>query len=170
MTDCGSLFSEQTQLQNQIDADNADLQNPDFCADMTKEQCVQERRALELEIGQLTSQITQLDRQLSPICTLVFGTWQIDANGFQSQLNITSLDNAGGPLQGSVFGDNVTGSWSNASPQISFTRQLSSGATQSYTGFLIPYVNPSGTAISTLVGTFTESDIPGQTFGWFAQH
>jgi hypothetical protein len=170
MTDCGLLFNQRGQLQSQIDSDENSLRDPHFCDNVPVQQCAKDRRELQQEIDQLTSQINQLDSQLSPICTLVLGTWQIDANGFQSQLNITLLDNTGGPFQGTVFGDNVNGSWSGGTPQIIFTRQLSGGATQFYTGFLIPYVDPNGTAKSTLVGTFTESDIPGQTFGWFAQH
>lgn len=103
--------------------------------------------------------------------TDINGTWKINGNGSQGLLTLTSNDNVS--FNGSVTFDDiggrtdaVTGSWNEAAGQITFTRSLPGGATQTFTGFL-GNNNPDALI---LAGSFTESDVPANAprtnFGW----
>ncbi|MFL5588285.1 MAG: hypothetical protein ACJ8DI_11600, partial [Ktedonobacteraceae bacterium] len=115
-----------------------------------------------------------------PLCSTLFGAWQITANGFQGQLTITSLiedSSTEGSFSAIVTftdaplrQDRVIGTWNDTAKQITFTRLLPNNTTQNYTGFLGDN-HPERELI--LAGWFTESDIPPTaprtSFGWFAE-
>jgi hypothetical protein len=127
-----------------------------------------------------TVQITR--NVLDVLSSVVFGTWQITANGSQGQLTIlwahTSPAVDGGlQVQGTVaFADQpgttdvITGDWDPVSKSIGFVRGPSNPVSQTFIGFLgdnHPGQHP------ILAGWFTESDIPPDAprtqFGWFAE-
>ncbi len=116
---------------------------------------------------------------LESLRLLVFGTWQINANGSEGQLNIHAVSSALGlvHVEGTVtftdqpgVVDKITGTWDETAKQITFIRGPDNPVTQTYTGFL----GDSHLAQRlTLAGWFTESDIPATAprtqFGWFAE-
>lgn len=100
-------------------------------------------------------------------------TWEINANGSQGVLTLTSNDNLS--LTGSITfpdaggrTDTIQGGWNDAAGQISFTRFLPGSATQTFTGFL----GDNHPSVLILAGSFTESDVPANAprtnFGWAA--
>ncbi len=111
---------------------------------------------------------SDIDQQLQA-CSLSRGTWNIDANGSQGALVISTLDTSGN-VTGSILGDNFTGRWDPASKMLTFDRPLRGvSLTQHYTGAYLPYVDPTTRVFEfTLAGLFTEDTIQG-SFGWFAQ-
>jgi hypothetical protein len=106
---------------------------------------------------------------------LTTGVWNINGNGFEGQLDITSVD-AQGNLNGTAFGDQIRGFWDENAQKITFLR-IANGADPStlqiYTGyhFQNPQIPGEGhrTITHTLAGFFEVFSNPGaRLFGWFA--
>jgi hypothetical protein len=111
--------------------------------------------------------------------TLLTGTWKINANGFEGDLNIDSVDSQGN-LSGTVFGNNILGFWDDVAMKITFIRVVdpSNPSTfQIYTGFLFqnPTQPDAGDNVTfTLTGSFEAFSGTGAVaqrvvYGWFAQ-
>jgi len=110
---------------------------------------------------------------VTPICSLLVGTWQVDANGSDGQLTIDTVDSVTGQgLSGSMVlagesPDQIVGSWDDTAAIITFRRGPGNPVFQDYTGFL-----GNNNAII-LAGEFTESDVPPgpgrYRFGWYAR-
>lgn len=127
-----------------------------------------------------TWQITR--NVLDALSAVVFGTWQITANGSQGQLTIqwahaSSVPDGGLQVQGTVAfadqpgtTDTITGTWDAVAKAIIFVRGPDNPVSQTFTGFLGDN-HPAQHLI--LAGWFTESDIlttaPRTKFGWFAE-
>ena len=74
--------------------------------------------------------------------SLPTGTWKINGNGFEGNLNIDSVD-AKGTLSGNVFGQPIEGFWDEVSQKIIFMRIITPNdpsTFQIYTGYL--FQNP----------------------------
>jgi len=88
---------------------------------------------------------------LRSLCTLVFsatshaasvgGSWEVIANGYSLQLNITSIDTLGnltGTLVQGTRVDPITGFWSESSKKITFVRTITNPSIiQVFTGYLL---------------------------------
>ena len=107
--------------------------------------------------------------------TLPQGQWAINGNSFEGQLNITSID-ANGNLQGTVYGQQISGFWDGTSQKITFMRLTNPSdpsTFQIYTGFLFRNQN-GGDMLYTLTGFFEAFQGTGGVaqrvlYGWFAQ-
>lgn len=63
------------------------------------------------------------------------GTWRIDANGFYGDLVITNAN----PVQGTIYGQQITGLWEAVPQKLTFMRISSTPASsQVYTGYVFP--------------------------------
>src|SRR5713101_859947 len=113
MASCGSLFSQITAQQQRIEGDNDQLKDPLLCQNLSKEECVKLRDQITTDRDDAIAQRDALQRQMTPICNLLIGTWQLDANGSDGQLSIEDVDSITGQgLSGSAFGDStIVGSW-----------------------------------------------------------
>lgn len=132
-----------------------------------------ECNSFKLEIQQTRAQIAVVAQQQGA-CALMLGPWNINANGFTLTLTIVTED-VFEPDQGRLtfvgwIGNDFTfGNYFYSTGQIDFERDIdvseSQLITQNYTGSL--FANPTGSAPATFAGTFTSSDSPNSTFGWF---
>lgn len=109
--------------------------------------------------------------------SLLAGTWAINGNGHQGQLEITVPD-VQGNLTGIVYGQEIFGFWDENSQKITFMRLINSAdpATfQVFTGYLFHNTHASpGHITYTLAGHFEAFQKAGgeaqrSLFGWFAQ-
>jgi hypothetical protein len=97
------------------------------------------------------------------------GQWNINANGFEGTLNISSVD-AEGQLTGTVFGDAIQGFWDDTEQKVVFLREGNNlSQTQVFTGFRF---GPEDT--HTVAGYFAAFSGTGgfaerNLFGWFAR-
>jgi len=106
---------------------------------------------------------------------LPIGTWSIDANGHEGQLEITGVD-FNGKLSGNAFGDSIEGFWNDTAQKITFLRMPvpdQPNTTQIYTGYLFKN-RPSLYTKYTLTGYFEAfqgggGSPPRSLFGWLAQ-
>lgn len=173
MADCGAIMQQVNDLQARIQSDTDQLNDPHLCDNLTKPQCIALRNQLEDDRTAAQAELDQVLPQVTPICSLLVGTWQVDANGSDGQLTIDRVDSVTGQgLHGSmaVAGgspDTIDGSWDDAAKIIQFTLGRGNPVTQDYTGFL------GNNSAIILAGWFTESDVlpgPGRyRFGWFAR-
>jgi hypothetical protein len=179
MTDCGDLFSDIEATQIQIFGDRQALDDLGTCHTPT---CEARRERLNNDIDQATASLQQLEQQVTPICNLLIGPWQVDANGSEGQLTLEHVDSiTGQSLSGQMAlsdqagspPDNIQGSWDDVAKVIVFTRSNPDPTvtvTQTFTGFL---GDNHADRFVILAGSFTESDIPPGTprsqFGWFAR-
>ncbi|HEY4384121.1 MAG TPA: hypothetical protein VGN34_06550 [Ktedonobacteraceae bacterium] len=94
------------------------------------------------------------------------GNWSINANGYTSQLQITSM-NQNGVVYGAVFGNPLVGFWDAPTRRLSFIRAINLSYCQSYLGTL-------DSAAQRFSGTFEEFYGPShpststQTYAWKA--
>ena len=182
MTDCGPLFSQITALQTRITSDKASLADPNICKGLSKEVCQKLIKEIEDDIHLATFQLNDVQVQVTPICNLLIGTWQFNANGSDGQLIIDHVDSVtGNSLLGTVqltdqsAPDAIEGSWDDTAKVITFGvttfgRDSDKQVFQSYTGFL---GDDHADQFVILAGSFTQSDTqPGSgrfQFGWFAR-
>jgi hypothetical protein len=107
------------------------------------------------------------------------GRWHINANGFEGDLNISSVD-AQGRLTGNVFGNSIHGFWDDTEQKITFLREINRNdpsAYQVYTGYRFQNPRESTGAPEvtfTLAGDFEAFSGSGgrvnrHLFGWFAR-
>src|SRR5437016_2537628 len=127
MTDCGPLFSQITALQTRITSDKASLADPNICKGLSKEVCQKVIKEIEDDIQQATFQLHEVQQQVTPICNLLIGTWQFNANGSDGQLIIDHVDGeTGKSLLGTVLftdqsaPDAIEGSWDDTAKVINF--------------------------------------------------
>lgn len=109
--------------------------------------------------------------------SLLGGTWAINANGHEGELNLAPPD-AQGNLTGTVYGQEIFGFWDANTQKATFMRLLNPAdpATfQVFTGYLFQntYSSPSDITY-TLAGHFEAFQQGGgaasrSVFGWFAQ-
>jgi len=111
--------------------------------------------------------------------SLIRGVWNINANGFEGQLNIASVD-AQGNLNGTVFGNPIRGFWDENAQKITFLRVINAAdptTLQVFTGFRFQNPQnpePGRNVTHTLAVFFEAFSGTGATaqrslFGWFAQ-
>jgi hypothetical protein len=65
------------------------------------------------------------------------GTWQVNGNGFRGELVIAAVD-AAGNLNGTIYGDAISGFWDETTQRIFFSRNLNPNdptALQVFTGY-----------------------------------
>jgi hypothetical protein len=108
--------------------------------------------------------------------TLLLGEWNINANGFVSDLRIIAI-NADGSLQATMFGgQQVVGFWDEPAQKITLIKIEATSSDpsrlQTYTGYLF---DASSGLEQTLAGTFEAFAGTGGTaqrvvFGWTASH
>ena len=105
--------------------------------------------------------------------------WKINANGYEGNLKLTSID-LQGKLHGTVYGNPIFGFWDEVSKKITFMRLCEPNdpsTFQIYTGYL--FTNPikpdaGGTLTYTLTGFFEAFSGTGGVaqrvlYGWFAR-
>ena len=132
--------------------------------------------ALAILIGLALLTVSPAEAQI----TLPLGTWTLNSNGFEGDLNITAVDAEGnltGNLSGGPFNEQITGFWNEAAQKIVFIRipgdPAVSGQYQINTGYLFTNPLPSGIRF-TLTGSFeafqgSAATAARHVFGWFAQ-
>jgi cobyric acid synthase len=107
------------------------------------------------------------------------GRWRINANGFEGDLNISSVD-AQGRLTGNVFGNSIHGFWDDTEQKITFLREINRNdpsTYQVYTGYRFqnPRQPQAGQNVTfTLAGDFeaffgSGGRVQRHLFGWFAR-
>src|SRR2546423_3836098 len=174
MADCGSIMTRVQALQVRIRDDKDQLNDPNLCATIpSKQECNDLRERLLDDEQAAEDELAQVLPQVTPICSLLVGTWQVDANGSDGQLTIDAVDSVTGQgLSGSMLlagetPDSIVGSWDDAAAIITFRRGPGNPVFQDYTGFL-----GNNNAII-LAGWFTENDVPSgaprSRFGWYAR-
>ena len=109
------------------------------------------------------------------------GRWEIIANGFRMQLNITSIDaqgNLAGTLVEGTRTDQIQGFWDEAARKITFVRVINTPSTiQIYTGYLFDAGSTfcqTGEFNHMLAGSFeafasTGGSAQRSIFGWAAR-
>lgn len=95
------------------------------------------------------------------------GTWKVNATGFEGELVIKSVND--GKVEGTIFGDAITGSYEEKTKCLSFLR-LQEKANQGYKGYLFSKT-VGGDVHYSLAGTFQAFYVSGDgrtEFGWYA--
>ncbi len=109
---------------------------------------------------------------------LLTGTWNMNGNGYQGQLIVTSVD-AQGNLNGTVYNNPIQGFWDESSQKITFMRIITASdpsRLQIYTGYLFktpPRPRAGQNFTYTLSGFFeafagTGASAQRNLFGWYA--
>ena len=135
-------------------------------------------RISKIALGILIAGMTLVASGAASAQTLPTIVWPINANGFEGQLNIASVD-AQGNLRGMLYGEPIFGFWDEASQKITFMR-ITDPADPStfpiYTGFLFrDQKRPDRpNLVYTLTGLFEAFQGTGAVaqrvpYGWFAQ-
>lgn len=168
MTNCAQL--NLPGLTSELASKEKESHDPHLCDGLDSGECANLKKSIANDIVALQNEIAFANEQL-PICNLILGNWNINANGFTGLLSIEDLDTDGPLIAETFFGssaaDTIKGNWDNIAKKITFTRTISGNTiTQDYTGFL--FATPSGTEPLIFAGFFTESGVSA-TFGWTAQ-
>src|SRR5690349_17793163 len=100
MTACEQLGNLAT-LTSDLAAKEKELHDPLLCEGLDSGDCANLRKSIGNDINNLQIEIAFVNEQL-PICNLIIGLWNINANGFTGLLSIDRLD-TDGPLSGETF-------------------------------------------------------------------
>ena len=101
---------------------------------------------------------------------LKLGNWDINGNGFQAKLKISSLDAQGVLLNSLAFDNKIVGFWDDGARKITFLRVTNAAdpsTFQVYTGYLMD----DGKTLAGSFEAFTGSGATAErsVFGWFAK-
>lgn len=107
------------------------------------------------------------------------GKWQLNGNGHNGELYITSIDNQG-KISGTMYGQQILGFWDKVSCKITLMRIIKPSdpsSIQIYTGYLFKHsgsLDGRGDVTYTLTGYFEAFAGTGATaqrtlYGWYAQ-
>ncbi len=94
MTNCAQL--NLTGLTSELASKEKESHDPHLCDGLDSGECANLKKSIANDIVALQNEIAFANEQL-PICNLILGNWNINANGFTGLLSIEDLD-TDGPL------------------------------------------------------------------------